>query len=78
MTQNFLADLKTTLENCIAELDELHFMFCQNPEADFTGNRKLSFHDYIQFMVQMVGLIPGVFAIYILFDLMGSLLFNKS
>ena len=53
MTQNFLADLKTTLENCIAELDELHFMFCQNPEADFTGNRKLSFHDYIQFMVQM-------------------------
>ena len=32
----------------------------------------------IQFMVQMVGLIPGVFAIYILFDLMGSLLFNKS
>ena len=53
MTQNFLADLKTTLENCIAELDELHFMLCQNPEADFTGNRKLSFHDYIQFMVQM-------------------------
>lgn len=44
MTQNFLADLKTTLENCIAELDELHFMFCQNPEADFTGNRKLSFY----------------------------------
>jgi len=31
-----------------------------------------------QFMVQMVGLIPGVFGIYILFDLMGSLLFNKS
>ena len=50
MTQNFLHDLKPTLENCIAELDELHFMFCQNPEADFTGNRKLSFHDYIQFI----------------------------
>lgn len=32
----------------------------------------------IQFMVQMVGFIPPVFAIYILFDLMGSLLFNKS
>lgn len=30
-----------------------------------------------QFMVQMVGLIPAVFSIYILFDLMGSLLFNK-
>jgi hypothetical protein len=32
----------------------------------------------IQFMVQMVFLIPPVFAIYIIFDLMGSLLFNKS
>ena len=53
MTQNFLADLKTTLENCIAELDELHFMFCQNPEADFTGNRKLSFHDYIQSWISL-------------------------
>ena len=31
-----------------------------------------------QFMVQMVWLIPAVFAIYILFDLMGSLLFNKN
>lgn len=31
----------------------------------------------IQFMVQMVELIPGVFGIYILFDLLGSLLFNK-
>lgn len=31
-----------------------------------------------QFMAQMVDLIPPVFAIYIIFDLMGSLLFNKS
>lgn len=31
----------------------------------------------IQFMVQMVELIPGVFGLYILFDLLGSLLFNK-
>ena len=35
MAQNFLADLKMTLENCIAELDEIHFMFYKNPEADF-------------------------------------------
>ena len=53
MAQNFLSDLKMTLDNCIAELDEIHFMFCKNPEADFTRNRKLSFHDYIQFMLQM-------------------------
>lgn len=31
----------------------------------------------IQFMVQLVNLIPPVFAIFILFDLLGSLLFNK-
>lgn len=31
----------------------------------------------IQFMVQLVYLIPPVFAIFILFDLLGSLLFNK-
>lgn len=29
------------------------------------------------FMVQLVGLIPAVFGIYILFDLIGSLLFGK-
>lgn len=31
----------------------------------------------VQFMVQMVELIPGVFGLYIVFDLLGSLLFNK-
>lgn len=31
----------------------------------------------IEFMVQMVELIPGVFGVYILFDFLGSLLFGK-
>ncbi len=31
----------------------------------------------IQFMVQMVGLIPAVFGLFILFDLLGGLLFGK-
>ncbi len=31
----------------------------------------------IQFMVQLVDLLPAVFAIYVLFDLIGSLLFGK-
>ena len=31
----------------------------------------------IQFMVQLVDLIPGVIGIYLIFDLMGSLLFGK-
>ncbi|WP_308609475.1 hypothetical protein [uncultured Eubacterium sp.] len=32
---------------------EIHSMFCRNPESDFTRNRKLSFREYIQFMLQM-------------------------
>ncbi|MEG0720817.1 MAG: IS4/IS5 family transposase, partial [Lachnospiraceae bacterium] len=48
-----LSHLKTTLDNCIAELDEIHCMFCKNPDSDFTKNRKISFHDYIQLMLQM-------------------------
>ena len=31
----------------------------------------------IQLMLQLVDLIPGIIAIYIIFDFMGSLLFNK-
>ena len=31
----------------------------------------------IQFMVQLVSLMPAVFGVYVLFDLMGSLLFGK-
>lgn len=30
-----------------------------------------------EFMVQLVNLIPGVIGIYLIFDLMGSLLFGK-
>lgn len=31
----------------------------------------------IQFMVQLVGMIPSVYGLYILFDLLGGLLFDK-
>lgn len=30
-----------------------------------------------QFMIQLIDLIPGVIGIYLIFDLMGSLLFGK-
>ena len=50
MADFFLSNLKSTLDNCITELDEIHSMFCRNPESDFTRNRKLSFREYIQFM----------------------------
>ena len=53
MAHIFLSNLKSTLDNCITELDEIHSMFCRNPESDFTRNRKLSFREYIQFMLQM-------------------------
>ena len=53
MADFFLSNLKSTLDNCITELDEIHSMFCRNPESDFTRNRKLSFRKYIQFMLQM-------------------------
>lgn len=45
MAHIFLSDLKATLDNCIAEVEEIHFMFCKNPESDFTRNRRLSSHD---------------------------------
>ena len=32
----------------------------------------------IQFMVQLVELIPGVIGIYLIFDFLGSLLFGRS
>ena len=55
MAHIFLEDLKNTLENCISELEEIHSLFCLNPESDFTRNRKLSFRDYIHLMLQMQG-----------------------
>ena len=55
MAQIFLLNLKTALNDCIDELNKIHFMFCKNPQSDFTRNRKLSFRDYIQLMLQMQG-----------------------
>ena len=48
MADFFLSNLKSTLDNCITELDEIHSMFCRNPESDFTRNRKLSFLEYTE------------------------------
>lgn len=52
MADTFLSDLKLTLDNCIAELDSIHSLFCQNPERDFTRNRKITFSDAIHFMIE--------------------------
>ena len=53
MAHSFLSQLKTALNNCIDELEQIHFLFSRNPETDFTRKRKLTFKEYIQFMLLM-------------------------
>lgn len=61
MAQNFLSDLKMTLDNCIAELDEIHFMFCQNPATDFDFlNKNCTCYD-IQFRIVRILLDNGTY-----------------
>lgn len=55
MAHSFLAQLKAVLDNCIDELEQIHFLFSKNPETDFSRKRKLTFKEYIQFMLQMQG-----------------------
>ena len=39
MADFFLSNLKSTLDNCITEHDEINSMFCRNPKRDFTRNQ---------------------------------------
>lgn len=55
MAHIFLSQLKTALNNCLDELEQIHFLFSRNPETDFTRKRKLTFKEYIQFMLLMQG-----------------------
>ena len=55
MAHIYLAQLKATLDNCIDELEQIHFLFSKNPETDFSRKRKLIFKKYIQFMLLMQG-----------------------
>ena len=55
MAHIFLSQLKTVLNNYIDELEQIHFLFSRNPETDFTRKRKLTFKEYIQFMLLMQG-----------------------
>ena len=52
MADTFLYDLKKTLDNCISELDSIHHLFCNNPQSDFTRNRKITFSDTCRFMIE--------------------------
>ncbi len=53
MSDSFMLTLKDRLNACISELDSIHYLFCQNPEADFTRKRKVSFEDTIRFMIEL-------------------------
>jgi len=53
MADTFLRDLKQTLDQCIAELDSIHHLFCENPQSDFTRNRKITFQDTCRFMIEL-------------------------
>ena len=55
MQGKFLKSLRKTLENCIHELDNVHSLFVQNPNADFTRNRKISFSDTCWFLIGLQG-----------------------
>lgn len=50
---NFLSELKQTLDNCIAELDSVRSLFCVNPETDYTRSRKISFSDVCRLMIEL-------------------------
>lgn len=53
MSDTFMFTLKERLDSCITELDSIHHLFCQNPEKDFTRDRKISFQDTIRFMIEL-------------------------
>ena len=74
MADFFLSNLKSTLDNCITELDEIHSMFCRNPESDFTRNRKLSFREYMYLSQLYIDNISWLLHYGVLFDFGGVLL----
>lgn len=51
----FATTVKKELSRLIEELSQISCLFCQNPEADFTRNRKLDFKTLIHFFLTMEG-----------------------
>ena len=55
MSDNFLNKLKQTLKNCIAEVDSIRDIFCYHPGIVFTRERKISFTDICNSLIQLQG-----------------------
>ena len=51
----FAISVKKELCRLIEELSEISSLFCQNPNSDFTRNRKLDFETLIHFLLTMEG-----------------------
>ena len=56
MNDQLYADaVKQALIDCINDLDSVKWLFLQNPQIDFTRNRKFSFGELIKVMLMMDG-----------------------
>ena len=52
---NYAASVKNTLDTLICELDQIAYLFSQNPKSDFKRNRKLGLKTLIKFLLSMEG-----------------------
>lgn len=46
---------RETLDQCIAELDQVKTLYLQHPDIDFTRNRLITFTDFVKCCIQMEG-----------------------
>lgn len=53
--QNYAANVKAILKDCISQLDFVKELFLSDPTKDFTRTRKISFGDFINICLQMGG-----------------------
>lgn len=53
--QNYAANVKAILKDCISQLDSVKELFLSDPTKDFTRTRKISFEDFINICLQMGG-----------------------
>ena len=48
---DYATTVKNTLFKLVDEMSEVSYLFAQNPEIDFTRNRKLNFETLIKFFL---------------------------
>ena len=53
--QIYAANVKKILMDCIADLDSVKWLFLEQPESDFTRDRKIPFETFIHICLQMEG-----------------------